>query len=772
MRLTLSDGPGFEREVRNIARELWSGSSYAGPATIGGFERDGIFVTEENIHIVEATISRKADKAEHDLAKISSLIEKFRAQYPDKAVKGWFVTAQEPTGEQGTKILGYSGRVSHQTYHTFYAKLVDSKKYLRLRSKYPFGSARNVENDGFEISNDEYVPVELIDKDGTERISNSVFWRKFSTEPTRSILMGEFGVGKSMFLRDLFFRLGSNHENGSDTAFPVYLNLRDHIEQFDPMEALTRHARMIGMPDPAHLVRAWRAGYIYLLLDGFDELTPRVSTRDTKRVRDIRQSALELVRRLVDETPSRSSLILAGRSNFFDDEKDLQECLRTRIPTKSYYLSDFDERQIGYYLDKKGFAGQSLPAWLPRRPLLVGYLLSRQLLSDQGKSDAFDPDAAKGWSFLIDRICSREVDQVYIALHPNELRKIYGRISTQCRKKNNRLGPVTFDDCKQSFFDVTQVEPEGRTLTALLRLPGLVGNTGGDYKTDIISAGARWFVDNNFADALSGLDFSDAIRSPAPENVAHFKGAIHAPSELTIEIAVDGLGSDAPASGYIFGAMERISSSDPTNSILLDLLQAANDIGASLSRLVIASDQMGDRLRFDEDEADLNNFSLQSCYFEELSISVSDLNRIPAFHKCAIDTVRTHFPEDVLRSALSQNVIERVLPPYDTLREAAEASDNDAVQSLVFMLDKLFVQSRSGRRLNALKRGVNYSQLRYVDTIIDILKRYKFVHFKDRAFRGIAFPTKAATAEAISILRDPENSKHPLVNEVRQLQGS
>lgn len=71
MRSNFTDGPTFEKEVRNIARQLWNSAPYAGPVTLDGKERDGIFVTEENIHIVEATISRKADKAEGDLKKLA-----------------------------------------------------------------------------------------------------------------------------------------------------------------------------------------------------------------------------------------------------------------------------------------------------------------------------------------------------------------------------------------------------------------------------------------------------------------------------------------------------------------------------------------------------------------------------------------------------------------------------------------------------------------------------------------------------------------------------
>lgn len=442
------------------------------------------------------------------------MIDKFRRTHPDKAVKGWFITSQEPTGEQGAKIVQHHGRIIHQTYLTFFGRLIDSRSYLKLRENYPFGSARDIATDKFELKEDIYVPVELSGTVDGSKLSNGAFVKRFTKESTKTILLGEFGVGKSMFLRDLFFRLKLSHEVGNDDAFPIYINLRDHIEQYDPSECLNRHAKGIGMSDPAHLVRAWRAGYTYLILDGFDELTPRIITRDQKRVRDIRRSALELVRRLMDETPSRSSIILAGRSNFFDDEQDLNSCLQSKIPSTTFYLMDFDERQTEIYMNKNGAPNQKLPTWLPRRPLLIGYIVNQKLLADTSGVAAIGPDPSRGWLYLLDKICRREVNQVYIALHHDELLNIYSRLSTRCRQKSSRLGPISFADCKDAFFGVTQVEPEGRSLTALLRLPGLTGFVGEGGFGGELTAGSRWFIDENFADALSGIDLANAIKNP------------------------------------------------------------------------------------------------------------------------------------------------------------------------------------------------------------------------------------------------------------------
>ena len=59
---------------------------------LDGRERDGIFETDEVIHLVEATVSRSEKKAEDDIKKLRTAAEKLQKRYPQKAVKGWFVT--------------------------------------------------------------------------------------------------------------------------------------------------------------------------------------------------------------------------------------------------------------------------------------------------------------------------------------------------------------------------------------------------------------------------------------------------------------------------------------------------------------------------------------------------------------------------------------------------------------------------------------------------------------------------------------------------------
>src|SRR5947207_2889854 len=48
----------FENEVRRVARQLWPDAQYDGAHVVDGLERDGVFETEDCIHLLEATVTR------------------------------------------------------------------------------------------------------------------------------------------------------------------------------------------------------------------------------------------------------------------------------------------------------------------------------------------------------------------------------------------------------------------------------------------------------------------------------------------------------------------------------------------------------------------------------------------------------------------------------------------------------------------------------------------------------------------------------------------
>src|SRR5690606_13236505 len=154
--------------------------------------------------------------------------------------------------------------------------------------------------------------------------------------------------------------------------FPLFINLRDHYGQVDASELLERHARRMGFESGSHIVRAWRAGYCHLLLDGFDEVSPIGATARSALLRNARREALSAVRELIRDQARHCGLVVSGRPSYFDSDDEWGATLGSRGGT-DLILSDFTDEQVAEYLKQNGLPGV-LPRWLPKRPYLVATL--------------------------------------------------------------------------------------------------------------------------------------------------------------------------------------------------------------------------------------------------------------------------------------------------------------------------------------------------------------------------------------------------------------
>jgi hypothetical protein len=268
---TREENEHFENEVRRIARQLWPTAQFSGAAVVEGRERDGVFETEECFHVLEATTSRRKEKAQTDVGKLVSLAQKFQRKTATKAVRCWFVTRNEPTAEQRKVVDKQRPLVTGLSFSQFQSLLIDSKAYLTTRDSYYFGSVRDPAT-GARTPSVEFIDV-VLSRVGSDAMATTSELLASMQTGGRVVVLGDYGAGKSMTLRHLYHELRKAHLKGTTPQFPVFVNLRDHYGQSDPAELLERHARVIGFANPWHLVRAWRSGYVHLLLDGFDEIT-------------------------------------------------------------------------------------------------------------------------------------------------------------------------------------------------------------------------------------------------------------------------------------------------------------------------------------------------------------------------------------------------------------------------------------------------------------------------------------------------------------------
>ena len=294
-----------------------------------------------------------------------------------------------------------------------------------------------------------------------------------------------------MTMRHLYQQLRRSNMRGITPRFPVFINLRDHFGQTDPSEVLERHAKRIGFQQPSHLVRAWRSGYVHVLLDGFDETTSLNIQGLWTRLRQNRMRAMEIVRNFVQEHPEGSGLAMAGRTHFFDSAMERRSALGITSEWAEFTLNEFTDDQVKRYLEKSGLSG-SVPSWLPSRPLLVAYLAARGLLPTLTQDSNADP--ATGWNILLDA----SEAQISTGIDGETIRRILERLATRARSNSFGRGPLNQEALLETFRDICGYPPDERAMVLLQRLPGL----GADEYED----GSRAFVDEEFADACRAGD--------------------------------------------------------------------------------------------------------------------------------------------------------------------------------------------------------------------------------------------------------------------------
>lgn len=240
--MSLSDEQVFENEVRRVAQALWPGRHTSGAVILAGDECDGFFETEECIHLLECTVSRGQGKARDDIRKLDKNVEIVRKKHSDKGIKTWFITRHDPTADQMKEVRQSSSGVTGISFSTFQSKLVDVPTYLECRCNHRFGS---VEHPLGQNANEiKYIEIPILSPDTQNewtvpRIANEL------VAGSRITMVGDYGIGKSMTLREVFRYLRSRYLQHHLSVFPIHINLREHHGQNEPAEIIERHARVV-----------------------------------------------------------------------------------------------------------------------------------------------------------------------------------------------------------------------------------------------------------------------------------------------------------------------------------------------------------------------------------------------------------------------------------------------------------------------------------------------------------------------------------------------
>lgn len=752
----------FENTVRRLARSLWPSAANQGAQLVDGQERDGVFETEEVIHLVECTVSRKKEKAEYDIQKLLSLWKKKRSY--SKPVKCWFVTREEPTADQRAVAEDYRKKnggflIDIVSIEQFRAKLIDIAKYIDCRRNYRFGSMQ----ENLKVTKFEYVSFDIMTSNGKSMSLSEMIERLLRGD--RIVMSGEYGAGKSTTMRELFLRLSQPKIRDEAYQFPVLLNLRDHYGQTDASEALERHARKIGFESGASLVRAWRAGYALIMLDGFDEIAIPGWQGQADRLKKLRRDSMQLVREFVKDTPSDRGLIVSGRQNYFDSDDEMRNALGfggTGSQALFVTLQDFNDEQVQQYLARRGWK-QSVPSWLPTRPLLLSYLISKDLLGSVLETNVNLPPA-QGWDVLLSRICEREAN-LEVGIDGLTIRRLIERLASKARVKPDGLGPISAEDILRTFQEVCHYVADDRASILLQRLPGLGVPNDED--------GARKFIDLSLADAARAGDMMRYIASPFEDHVA-VAGEWQAElGEIGLQMVAEECASRCVTQEQISVALREAIYRHNSSVLASDFVRLSQELDFDYpdNRWIVIRDVMIQGLEFDATAKDLSHVVYQDCIIRSLTLASDvDYTVLPRFKKCLLVVVdgmisQRDMPDNVFEGC----VVDDFKNTGSTNNQVLELDLGIGERVLIVILRKLYLQAGSGRRTSALYRGLNHKDRAVVPRVLHMLKQEGLVLEASMKHNTVWLPVRSQTRRVQNLLHAPFSSPDPLLESARRL---
>lgn len=579
--------------------------------------------------------------------------------------------------------------------------------------------------------------------------------------PDRSgvfILIGDFGTGKSMTLRHVYRHLQNSYLAGHTTKFPIYLNLRSHFGQSDPAEALIRHGNEVGLPEPNQLVAAWRAGHAHVFLDGFDELSSTRFARGFRGLRQARREATRLVNSFVMQHPGDASLFISGRQHYFDSIDELKRALGISSDARFFSLSEFSNEQIQDYLKKKGFR-QDVPNWLPARPLLLGYLVVKGILSEIS-NDLTDLSREVGWDYLLNRICEREARQIDpVTIEPTAVREFVERLATLARKLDTGRGPLQLTDIHTVFQEIFAMQPDEKAEVMIFRMPGVTTASGQEDALD--------FIDDDYVDACRARDVCRYVAAPHDVRLSGLGSAVVQMGDLGCSMAAERL--RAVTQKQLTSALG--TAADHSFACLgIDIVRIMQQLGVGYSGPAISF-----RDGFYDSFDVISGADFSQSYFHECSFLSVDIESEgasgPIFEGCLIGKVfgaitAADLPKGVF---VRDTQIEAFSDDAGTNADILDLPLPLSIKVMMTILRTLFVQPGRGRKDSALYRGLDNRATAYVPDILAEIQHLGFA--KPHRINGpiVWIPNRTLAHEAYDILRAPQQSTHKLVQAVKQL---
>lgn len=748
-------GPEFEVRALELARAIHDPSGSQGATMVDGRERDAIFVDDTSVTIYEFTTSNKKEKASGDAEKTVSALRAMASNRDNalKAMLGILVTAAEPTPDQRDVVRKTAERSRQNlqiiSYATLKKNLIDAERYIDLRRNAPFGSAP-------QITPTHHSPLyvePMFQIRGTADQCNLVKILERVHSGERTVVLADYGTGKSEMLRQCFERERKRYfKDAYANRFPLHINIRDCFGLRTPVEILRRHGEDLGFQYPNRLISAWRAGLVNLFLDGFDELIPSRWFGSATKLSDVRWRALAPVRELIKETPDECGIVIAGRPQYFAHESEIAEVLGLRSDALALDLLDFTLEQAREYL---GDPALELPAWAPRRPLLIHFLRDAGYFEQAG-GEHEDLQDGQAWRDLLSAIARREAERID-ELSPQSVQDLLGRVATFARGGDDPTGPVDIEQLRRAFRDACGYDPDEQGHQLLLRLPGLAAATHGS------PGDSRRFVDTALANAAFSHDLAKYIVAPYGKHPLSDSSAWpQASDSLVARITAANLLAAECSPGITNAAVTKRMNESDFDSTLFDVSMVGSEMGVEAA----SCDLFFSGVLIPELDLSVGVFrsaTFASCIIEDLvADGVEEGDQIPTFKESIIGRVVgwANVPSWA-HGFLSESEIGEYEPIALTTDGLGEMGLEPGERIAYTILKKVYMQAGRGRKFSALPRGLPLSLRSEVSGVTDQLKSLGFVVRQPGKGEELVLPVMDRRAEVLEILANPRRGGIP-----------
>jgi hypothetical protein len=449
-----------------------------------------------------------------------------------------------------------------------------------------------------------FVPPRMVREHLTlaEPADSAVAGWMADSEANQLTLLGDYGTGKTTFLKHLALELARRYEReviegGARGRLPVFIDLRDYTQALSLkqiiLDLLDNHG--IRAASYAAFEYVLREGQVLLILDGFDEMASRGNYRITLRnFRELNRSAL-----------GRAKIILSCRSHYFTDQREVQRFLGrsalAEVPvsyTDLYreiagrpnflisYLQEFEPDQVRTYLEHRcggqadrvsGFIANTYNLEeLSRRPVLLDMIVtSADRLGEQ--TEPVTPAilyriytdiwlSRNDWSTILEVETKRELLERFAAkaIHQDDAQLHYSEIPRLIRSWRQGVNGL----------DEEEIDRELRAASFLVR------DQGGNYRFSHRSF-LEFFYARFLVSAAERGDFGVWTGAPFRSEIYRFvQDLLSMPSQREALHRLLGLvrdrSADLRARGHAIKCVSRAQ--DPeVAAALLDVLRSDDD---------------------------------------------------------------------------------------------------------------------------------------------------------------------------------------------------